>query len=289
MFSYQHAFHAGNHADVLKHAVLWACLQHLMQKEGAVSVVDTHAGIAVYDLQGSQAQASQESAGGVLTLQQQQADTMPELWAQYLQAVQQFQQAYGNSNLYPGSPALAAMSLRPHDRLNVFEVHPTDYRRLREWADSEPSAAKVNMWREDGFASLRRFLPPPERRGLVVCDPSYELKTDYDSVAATVEDALRRFATGMMLVWMPLVARPQAHSLPRKLKTLAQKAGKPWVQALLQVHAGHAGAPGGGLAGSSVWVVNPPYTLHEQLRTGLPYLVKVLGQDKSARFELTQG
>lgn len=288
MFSYQHIFHAGNHADVLKHSVLSACLRHLLQKESAIGVVDMHAGTGVYDLKSIQAKTSQEAEEGIMRLQKQALDQMPLLSRHYLEGLQHYRQTHHQPNAYLGSPAWAAMMLRPQDQLTLFEVHPNDHRRLRAWVETEPSLAKVNMLREDGFTGMRRLLPIPKKRGLIICDPSYELKSDYDSVLGAVEHTLARFATAMVLVWIPLVARPQAHALPRKLKTLATKYKKPSLHALLQVCSGHAHGPSGGLAGSAVWLMNPPYTLSSQLKEALPYWVKVLGRDNAARFQLSE-
>jgi 23S rRNA (adenine2030-N6)-methyltransferase len=149
--------------------------------------------------------------------------------------------------------------------------------------------------REDGFEGLKKFLPPPSRRALVLCDPSYEIKTDYARVVAMMADALTRFATGSYAVWYPIIPRPEAHDVPRKLKTLATKAGKPWLNATLTVksskltsdEAGEVIRPG--LPASGMFVINPPHTLKAALQLALPQMTALLGQDKHASFTLESG
>ena len=290
MFSYRHAFHAGNHADVLKHATLVAVLQHLTQKEGALQIVDTHAGAGLYKLDSNSAATSAEADDGSNALlshiEANGKGDVPALLTAYLGMLRQFNGGKA-INMYPGSPLIAGELLRSQDRVMAFEVHPTDHRLLRTTLEQAKSRAKLQMDRKDGFEGVRALLPPVSRRGLVVCDPSYELKTDYADVVTMATEALKRFATGSMLIWYPLVGRAEAHDLPRKLKNTAGKAGKSWLHATLQVRAGAAGqGTGGGLGASGVFVVNPPHTLKAQLQEALPYLVAALGQDKYAAFKL---
>ena len=290
MFSYRHAFHAGNHADVLKHATLVAVLQHLTLKEGALSVVDTHAGAGLYKLDSNSATTSAEPEFGIKALlahiSKHGKASAPALLSAYVGMLRQFNGGK-DIKMYPGSPIIAAELLRTQDRVMAFEVHPTDHRLLRTTLEQATSRAKLLMDRKDGFEGIRSLLPPVSRRGLVVCDPSYELKTDYAEVFNMTVEALRRFATGSMLIWYPLVGRPEAHDLPRKLKNAVAKAGKSWLHATLQVRAGAAGqGTGGGLGASGVFVVNPPHTLKAQMQEALPYLVEALGQDTHAAFKL---
>ena len=296
MFSYRHAFHAGNHADVLKHATLVAVLQHLTQKEGALSVVDTHAGAGMYRLDTSEASTSGEALEGIHKLLDQVNSngtvnaSMPPLLQNYLQMLAAFNTRNGGGKtikLYPGSPMIAAHLLRKKDRVMAFEVHPTDHRVLRGTLEQAQSDANLQMDRRNGFEGVTPLLPPVSRRGLVICDPSYELKTDYADVVVMLNESLKRFATGSVLIWYPIVGRSEAHDLPRKLKNAADKAGKDWIHATLQVRAGSSSqGPGGGLGASGVFVLNPPYTLKPQLEEALPVLVKMLGQDKYAAQKL---
>ena len=212
----------------------------------------------------------------------------------YLGVVQSFNGGKA-LKVYPGSPFITQQLLRDPDRLKLFELHPTDARTLDANIAQLEAGRQVAVLREDGFENVKRFLPPPSRRAMVLCDPSYELKNDYARVASMVGDALKRFATGTYVVWYPIIPRPEAHDLPRRLKTLAQKAGKEWLHASLTVKSskltkdadGETVRPG--LPASGMFLVNPPYTLQAGLKLALPQLVDILGQDRNATFALEAG
>jgi len=301
MFSYRHAFHAGNHADVLKHIVLIAALDHLLEKETALTVIDTHAGAGLYRLDGDYAGKSGEAADGVLRLLAAKpagGEHAPAI-ARYLALLREFNpKAKGpDYRIYPGSPFIAQHLLREQDKLRLFELHPTDARTLDANIGQLDAGRRVSVVRDDGFGCVQSLLPPPSRRALLLCDPSYEIKTDYARVAALMEQALKRFATGSYAIWYPIIPRPEAHGLPRRLKTLATRAGKPWLNATLTVKSGRVetsdAALGAdrrpGLPASGMFLVNPPWTLKERLAAALPQLVATLGQDKSAGFTLEAG
>ena len=295
MFSYRHAFHAGNHADVLKHTVLLAVLRHLTQKDTAFTVFDTHAGAGLYRLDGDYAQTSAEAAEGFLKLA---ASTLPNpvapILQDYLDMVASFNKA-GSHKVYPGSPFIIQSLLRDRDKLKLFELHPTDSKTLTANIAQLEAGRQVAILREDGFEGIKKFLPPPSRRALVLCDPSYELKGDYGRVVTMVADALQRFAIGTYAVWYPIIPRPEAHDLPKKLKTLANKAGKSWLGAtltvksskLLQDDAGETIRPG--LPASGMFIINPPHTLRASLQLALPQMVAALKQDANATFTLESG
>ena len=287
MFSYRHAFHAGNHADVLKHTVLVAVLQHLIQKDAALTVLDTHAGAGLYRLDGDYAHASGEAAEGFLRLAQ--APALAPALQEYVDLVHSFNASAASTKIYPGSPFIAQRLLRAHDRLKLFELHPTDHRLLAGNVAQLEAGRQVAILLEDGFEGLKKFLPPPARRALVLCDPSYEIKSDYGRVVDMVDDALRRFATGTYAVWYPIIARQEAHDLPRRLKQLATKAGKGWLHATLTVKSGKA-APLAekrpGLPASGMFLINPPYTLHGALKEALPQMQQLLAQDRHAAHSL---
>ncbi|THJ32252.1 23S rRNA (adenine(2030)-N(6))-methyltransferase RlmJ [Lampropedia aestuarii] len=300
MFSYRHAFHAGNHADVLKHTVLIATLEYLKQKEVALSLIDTHAGNGLYRLDGDFAQTSNESASGIQQLLAYAANATEPLTPavqQYLDQITSFNGEIkpGTKRIvYPGSPALLQHLMRPQDQLHLFELQPADMRALQGNMAQGPFANHTHVWHADGFKDSLKFLPPPSRRALVLCDPSYELKTDYGQVAQWLSDALRKFATGTYIIWYPVIPRPEAHELPRKLKTIARQAGKSWLHATLAIKTGGKSGvqlPGEraertGMVASGVVVVNPPFVLREQLQQALPELVKALGQDHVAAHTL---
>ncbi len=291
MFSYRHAFHAGNHADVLKHLTLIACLRHLMRKNTPLTLVDTHAGAGAYRLDGEAARTSGEAQAGVLRLR----DALDAAGAQpaaavadYLALIAGFNRApQGGSawRTYPGSPLLMhalmteAARAPVHDRLRLFELHPTDAPALQARIGRLNAGRQVTMARQDGFEGLKALLPPPaapggSRRALVLIDPSYEIKSDYARAAAAVQDSLKRFATGVYLVWHPIIPRPEAHGLPRRLRTLAQQAGRGWLHATLHIGAAPQAA---GLSASGMFVINPPHTLKAALDQALPQLLHVLG------------
>lgn len=295
MFSYRHAFHAGNHADVLKHTVLLAVLKHMAQKDTAFTVFDTHAGAGLYRLDGDYAQTSAEASQGFLKL----VAAKPE--QAFAPAIQDYIDLVASFNaaeqwkVYPGSPFIIQQHLRGRDKLKLFELHPTDTKTLTANIAQLEAGRQVAIEREDGFEGVKKFLPPPSRRALLLCDPSYEVKHDYARVSAMVADALQRFATGTYMVWYPIIPRPEAHDLPRKLKTLANKAGKSWLEAtltvksskLLQSEEGETIRPG--LPASGVFLINPPFTLKAVLKDALPQLVAVLKQDQHATSTLESG
>jgi 23S rRNA (adenine2030-N6)-methyltransferase len=289
MFSYRHAFHAGNHADVLKHTVLIATLQYLLQKEAALTVLDTHAGAGLYRLDGDYASKSGEAADGILRLAQAKESELAPVLQAYLASVRSFNQGAQLRN-YPGSPFIIRSLLRvqERDKLKVFELHPTDMRSLAGNIAQLEAGRQVAVLHEDGFEGVRKFLPPPSRRALLLCDPSYELKSDYAKVLDMVADSLKRFATGTYAVWYPIIPRPEAHDLPRRLKTMTTKAGKSWLHVELTVKSNKT-SERGGLPASGMFLVNPPFNLKEQLKPAMPQLVKLLGQDENAAFLLESG
>jgi 23S rRNA (adenine2030-N6)-methyltransferase len=311
MFSYRHAFHAGNHADVLKHTVLVAVIKHLKEKEAALTVLDTHAGAGLYRLDGDYAETSGEAAHGILRLFDKEKPPLASVkhvksasiivafdfaaaLRDYLDLVASFN-APGSHKIYPGSPFIIQSFLGGRDRLKAFELHPTDSKTLAANIAQLAAGRQVAVLREDGFEGIKKFLPPPAKRALVFCDPSYEVKNDYPRVAEMVADSLKRFATGTYAVWYPIIPRPEAHDVPRKLKTLATKAGKSWLNATLTVKSSKltADAQGEvirpGLPASGMFIINPPHTLKAALQAALPQMASLLAQDQHASFSLDSG
>jgi 23S rRNA (adenine2030-N6)-methyltransferase len=273
MLAYRHAFHAGNHADVLKHLVFSEVLRHLAAKDKPFTVVDTHAGAGGYSLESRYAQKNAEASTGIERLWTR--DDLPAALARYVDLVREFNGG-GDLEQYPGSPAIANLLLRPTDPLHCFELHPTDERILRAYL-RDRTHAKVTLG--DGFAALTHQLPPPSRRGVVLIDPPYEQKADYARTLAAVREALSRFATGVVLVWVPQLATVDSRELPRRLLNAVTSASGPSKGALhARLTVTETDARGFGLTGSSMVVINPPHGLADTLREVLPYLVKVLGQ-----------
>jgi len=283
MLAYRHAFHAGNHADVLKHITLSLVLGYMNRKDKGYRLVDTHAGAGGYSLEGRYAQKKGEFEQGVLRLWDRAAagDDMPAAVADYVAAVRQFN---GNGRLeqYPGSPAFAQMLLRAQDQLRLFELHTTDHKILAAYLGEAKGAEVYNA---DGFEGLKSQLPPSSRRGVVLIDPSYEGTGDYPRVVAALRAGLERFAEGVYVVWYPQVTKLEAAQLPHRLQGLADStATKGWLHARLTVQ--QPDAQGFGLAGSGMFIINPPHTLHDELLAVLPYLTDVLGQYDGANYLL---
>lgn len=276
MFSYRHGFHAGNHADVLKHTVLVFILGYMKEKDASIAFVDTHSGAGAYALDSAFAQKKGEFKDGIGRLWGRK-DAPPAV-AAYLQQIGKANPD-GALRHYPGSPQIALQMLRQQDRLQLYELHTSDSKLLQKHFAA--SGRRVSVQAADGFAALKAVLPPASRRGLVLIDPSYEDKEDYRKVIATVRDALKRFATGIYAVWYPQVQRQEAQDLPGQLKQLA--AGD-WLNVSLTVKAPAEG--GLGLHGSGMFVFNQPWTLEAALRAEMPWLVKALAQDRRASFKL---
>jgi len=278
MLSYRHAFHAGNHADVLKHFVQMQLLQYLAQKDKPYWVIDTHAGAGCYELLSGYAAKNAEYESGIARLWD--AKGLPAALAEYVALVKRLNPE-GRLKLYPGSPLVSQMLLREQDRLRLFELHPSDYEILTENFIAHDK--QVMVQKSDGFAALKALLPPPPRRALVLIDPPYEEKQDYKRVVEALQEGLKRFANGTYAVWYPCLQREEAERLPDKLKRLPVKS---WLHVALHVQA--PSEDGFGMHGSGMFVLNPPWTLHATLQEVMPKLVALLGQDAGARFVLEQ-
>ena len=276
MLSYRHGFHAGNHADVLKHVALVSMLRILTRKDKPILVVDTHAGAGSYSLEQGFAAKNAEFRNGIDMLWGR--NDLPEPVADYLAQVRAMN-PNGVLRYYPGSPRIALGLLRPQDRLRLFELHSTEGSILAEQFAQGGRRATVTAG--DGFAGLKAVLPPPSRRGLVLIDPSYELASDYRAVVAALRDGLQRFATGTYVVWYPLLQRRESSELPDRLR---RAAGADWVDIALQVKA--PTPEGRGLHGSGMFIVNPPWTFSGQMRGIMPWLAQALAQDATASFRL---
>lgn len=293
MLSYRHAFHAGNHADVLKHVVIIQLLQYLCQKDSPYMYIDTHAGAGVYALDMGYAAKNAEFESGISQLWDRK--DLPAPLADYVQLVKSLNPS-GKMRYYPGSPYCAEKTMREQDRLRLFELHPSDskildenFRKLEAHAAAQgerPGARgkRVMIQKGNGFTGLKALLPPPSRRGLVLIDPPYEDKSDYRSVKDTLEDALKRFSTGIYAVWYPVLQRMESRQLPDKLKRLP---GNGWLNVTLSIST--PSPDGFGLHSSGMFILNPPWTLEPVLRELMPYLVKTLGRDAGAGFTLESG
>lgn len=262
--NYRHAFHAGNHADVLKHAVLLYCLDALKRKDTPFAALDTHAGRGTYDLLSEEALRSPEWRDGVGRLTGW-ADPPP-LIARYLNVVHSFNLG-DEMRTYPGSPALIAGALRTNDVLMTCELHPEECAALRR---ALPRASNIQVHQRDGWEALGALLPPPQRRGLVLIDPPYEAPDELVTAARAIGAALKRFAHGMYLWWRPLKnesalaaadAEASAHGAKETLR-VDLWTDRPRAE--------------GKLVGSSLLLINPPFGLEDGLREALPALAQKL-------------
>lgn len=287
MLSYRHAFHAGNHADVLKHFILVQLIRHLASKDSPFWIIDTHAGAGLYALDTGYAAKLAEHVNGITRLWSR--DDLPAPLAEYVTLVRALNPG-GKLQTYPGSPWLAYQLLRSQDRLCLFELHSRDSQLLQE--NFHAAGRRVAIQATNGFSGLKALLPPAPRRALVLIDPAYEDKRDYRAVPQALADGLKRFATGMYAVWYPqlpqkqgrtLVQRNESRLLPDKLKNLA---GKDWLHVRLTV--GSPAADAFGMYGSGMFIANPPWMLHDMLKQVMPYLVQVLGQDAGVCYLLEQ-
>lgn len=276
MLSYRHAFHAGNHADVLKHTIELMLLRYLNQKDKPWWYVDSHAGAGCYALHEGFAAKNAEYETGIARLWDR--SDLPPALADYVKLVKSLNPD-GKLRYYPGSPMLAEKVMRADDRLRLFELHPSDNKLLQEnFADLGKLAV---IQQSDGFAGLKAVLPPAPRRGLILIDPPFEDKRDYQTVIKALQEALRRFATGTYAIWYPHLQRREVAELTENLKKLPCKN---WLHAGLNIQ--KPAADGFGMHGSSMFILNPPWTLQQELQTLLPWLVQVLGRDQGAGFIL---
>lgn len=276
MLSYRHAFHAGNFADVLKHSVWLHTLSYMQQKEKPLRIVDTHAGAGGYRFGSHQPIKNREYDNGIGQLWQK--PDLPPVLAEYLAAIRAFNPDETLTH-YPGSPLLALAGMRPQDRLFLHELHSTDCRLLREAVGGD---TRVKVIEEDGFRGLQALLPPPDRRGLVLIDPSYEIKSDYQNVVKQVIKAHQRFATGTYLIWYPVVLRQRIDEMERALK-------KSGIRNIQLFEFGIApDDPEYGMSASGMIVINPPWTLWAEMQTTLPYLAAHLAEPGAGHFRQEQ-
>ncbi|MGX2968590.1 23S rRNA (adenine(2030)-N(6))-methyltransferase RlmJ [Ursidibacter sp. B-7004-1] len=263
MLSYRHSFHAGNHADVLKHIVLTLILDALKQKEKGFFYLDTHSGTGRYSLMSAEAEKTGEYIEGIARLWER--DDLPEEVALYLNEIKKINK--DKLRFYTGSPLLAVQQLRPQDRALLTELHPNDFPLLRnEFAKNRNVVTK----RENGFQQLKAALPPKEKRGLVLIDPPYELKEDYELVVKAIIEGYKRFATGVYAIWYPVVLRQHTKRIVRGLEATG-------IRKILQIElAVRPDSDQRGMTASGMIVINPPWQLESQMKRILPYLTNVL-------------
>jgi 23S rRNA (adenine2030-N6)-methyltransferase len=275
MLSYRHAFHAGNHADVLKHYVLSLVLAYTAQKDKPYWYIDTHAGAGLYSLSEGYSTKNAEHTEGIDKLLA--AKNLPESLANYVAQIQSL--TTGTAKAYPGSPAIAEHYLRADDKMRLFELHPNDYKILCENFQGLGKQVKIDM--QNGFSGIKACLPPPPRRAVVLIDPPYEDKQDYDHVVTCIKDSLKRFSNGTYIVWYPILQRDEPNEMLDSLYALDVP---DWLHVSLTIHA--PSEEGFGMHGSGLFIINPPWTLPNTLAETMPVLTELLALDETAHFTL---
>lgn len=266
MLSYRHGFHAGNFADVLKHCVQVEIISYLQKKEAPLDYIDTHAGAGRYALASDMAQKNCEYMNGVGRLFE--GCELPGL-ENYLSLIHGLN-SQGTLRHYPGSPLVAAKTLRPHDKAWLFELHPSDAETLRRHV---PRGRQFQVREEDGFSGLASLLPSRARRALILIDPPYEQKADYQRVVTALQLIHRKMATATVALWYPVVERHRNHALEKQLRGSGIRNIELFELGI------HADAEGHGMTSAGMIVINPPWTLRGQMEALLPQLAEALSAD----------
>ena len=280
--NYRHAFHAGNFADVIKHIVLVRILTYLQDKQAAFRVIDTHAGAGVYDLTSEEARRGGEWLTGIARVMQGRfSETTLPLVAPYLDIVRAFN-PQRDLTVYPGSPLIARALLRPQDRLTACEVEPKARKQLIDALRRDAQARVVDL---DGWTALPAFVPPKERRGLVLIDPPYEQKDEFERLAEGFTEAFAKWPTGSYMLWYPVKSRRATDTLARHVAQAVGAGATPGKALRLEFSVAPQTAEAG-LVSAGLLIVNPPWTLADELKAILPELEKPLGQGGAGRFRL---
>lgn len=264
MLSYRHSFHAGNHADVVKHTVQSLILDALKQKDKPFVYHDTHSGVGRYDLQDERSEKTGEFKQGIARIWAR--DDLPAEMASYFDAIKTLNNR-AELRYYPGSPRIARALLRDQDRMVLTELHPADFPLLLQEFRGD---RQVKIYKEDAFQRLKSSLPPKERRGVVLIDPSYELKHEYMDVVNAISESYQRWATGTYAIWYPVVYRENIDKMIKGLKNLG-------IRKILQLELGvEPDTTERGMTASGMIVINPPWKLENQMKTILPWLQQTI-------------
>ena len=281
--NYRHAFHAGGFADVIKHIVLVRVLTYLHEKPAAFRVIDSHAGAGLYDLTGEQAQRGGEWLTGIARiLQARFSEATAALLKPYLDVVRAFNPQANMLAAYPGSPLFARALLRPQDRLTACEVEPSARKALIDALRNDQQARVVDL---DGWVALPAFVPPNERRGLVLIDPPFEAKDEFARLEKAFLAGFNKWPTGIFLLWYPAKSRRLTDQLARQVARAAAST-RPAAKCLRLEFSVAPQTHDAVLASCGLLIVNPPWTLQDELKIILPELEKPLGQGGAGRFRL---
>jgi 23S rRNA (adenine2030-N6)-methyltransferase len=266
--NYRHIFHAGNRCDVVKHAALVLLLRHVREKDKPFAVMDTHAGIGLYDLQDPRAGKTREAQDGILRFLS--ASPLP-LLDDYYAVLHKFNPGWDGAaeqlRYYPGSPLIALHMMRAHDRLTACELHEEDAITLRRQC---PDDKRLHIHHRDGYAAMKAFLPPPEKRGAVLIDPPYEQADEFEQLTQHVIEAHRRWPTGTLMIWYPVKDRPTIWTFHERLRA----SGIAKILAAEFIYEEELRADR--LNGCGLIIVNPPWKLDEELAQTLPLLHQVM-------------
>jgi len=286
LLSYRHAFHAGNFADVLKHSVLTLVLDYMTRKEKGFHYIDSHSGAGMYQLTDDYAQKTGEYKDGIAKLIG--ATNLPDALSPYVELIKQLNDSHSQDStqnnsqgddleLYPGSPGIAKAFMRRQDSTHLFELHSTDIQHLTDFCYRWK---KCFVKQSDGYQGVLGLLPPPSRRGVVLIDPPYELKEDYQKAVNTIIKAYKKFATGTYILWYPVVKRNLVDEMVNAF-TCKEKPSE--VKNLIQVEfCLSADTEEYGMTGTGLFIVNPPWQLMQQMAEVLPYLQEMLGSESSS-------
>lgn len=260
MLSYQHGYHAGNFADVVKHLTLTRLLDYLTKKDKPMFYLETHSGKGLYDLKDKQSEKTGEYKQGINLIWPNKAK-LPSVFQNYINSISRLN-TRGELTQYPGSPYLAITGLRPQDRLYFCELHPAEFEILERMPRFNK---KVHVSNTDGIASLTALLPPQEKRGLIFIDPSFEIKDEYKHIPAAIKKAFSRFSNGVFCLWYPVVNKRFTNQLIRGMKDIGAKNA-------LRIEFNLTMAPQNGMSGCGLWIINPPFTLEDELKSVLDVL-----------------
>jgi len=279
--NYRHAYHAGNFADVVKHVILSRIIEYLKRKDQAFRVVDTHAGIGLYDLRGIEAEKTDEWSGGIRRIFDalDKGEIPPhaiELLHPYLEAVRAVNPK-GGLRHYPGSPLLTRHLLRKQDRLSAIELHPQDAKKLSKLFDGDYQARVIEL---DGWLSLGAHMPPKEKRGVVLVDPPFEIAGEFDRLVDGLVKAYKRFPGGTYAFWYPIKDLREVERFARQLRETE-------IPKIMRIELSiRAPSLEPRLDGTGMIVVNPPYTLESEMQILLPCLTKLLSEEKGGNFSM---
>jgi 23S rRNA (adenine2030-N6)-methyltransferase len=274
--NYRHAYHAGNFADVFKHIILVALTQSLLRKEKGFCFLDTHAGVGHYDLLSGPAQKSKEFLGGIAKIMQE--ENPPPLIKDFIDCVKKANAlAPETLRYYPGSPSIVRQLLRPQDRIVLTELHHDDYETLRSVFRDDK---QVGIHHQDGYQGIKAFLPPPERRGLVLIDPPYEKPDEISHVVTQLDAAITRWETGIFALWYPI---KESRSIVRFHRALKLKIARPTLVIELNIYPDNQATQ---LNGNGMIIVNPPFQFEAEIKAILPWLWRVLSPNQQGRYDI---